>query len=271
MIDRFRLPLAVDVEALRADLARLGDAGWTPHFNRDYYDGDWSGLLLRGPPGRGGSLYTGGGDGVWEDAPAMAQCRGARALLEALDLDVRSVRLLRLGAGAEIREHRDYGLGALEGEARLHVPLVTNPSVAFWVRNRRVDMRPGEVWYLDLGQPHRVRNDGATDRIHLVIDVAADARLRALVPFDQVDPELQRIVEIAEATSPLTSAANFDAFRETMFSDPVLHAELASIHDRRLFVEEAVRLGVESGRPFLAAEVEAALIDGRNRWIQPWT
>ncbi|MNU99084.1 aspartyl/asparaginyl beta-hydroxylase domain-containing protein [uncultured Brevundimonas sp.] len=271
MIDRFRLPLAVDVEALRADLIRLGDAGWTPHFNRDYYDGDWSGLVLRAPPGHGDSLYTGGGDGVWQDAPAMDQCHGARALLEQLGLDVRSVRLLRLGAGAEIKEHRDYGLGAREGEARLHVPIITNPSVAFRVRNRPVDMRPGEIWYLDLGQPHRVHNAGPTDRIHLVIDVAANAQLRTWAPFDQVDPEVQRVAEILNATSPETSARNFAAFRERMLSDAALHVELAAIRDRRLFIEETVRLGVESDLPFAEAEVETALIDGRNRWNQPWS
>lgn len=271
MIDRFRLPLAVDVEALRADLIRLGDAGWTPHFNRDYYDGDWSGLVLRAPPGHGDSLYTGGGDGVWWDAPAMDQCHGVRALLERLDLDVRSVRILRLGAGAEIKEHRDYGSGAREGEARLHVPIITNSSVAFRVRNRPVDMHPGEVWYLDLGQPHRVHNAGETDRIHLVIDVAANARLRIWAPFDQVDPEAQRIAEVAHATSPETSARNFAAFRERMLSDAALHAELAAIRDRPLFIEETVRLGVESGLPFAAAEVETALTDGRNRWNQPWS
>lgn len=271
MIDRFRLPVSANVEALRADLTRLGDAGWTPHFNQHYYDGDWSGVVLRGPLGRGDSLYTGDGDGVCEDAPAMALCHGARALLKRLDLNVRSVRLLRLGAGAEIKEHRDYGLGPREGEARLHVPIVTNPSVAFWVRNRRVDMAPGDIWYLDLGQPHRVRNGGETDRIHLVIDAAADARLRALVPFDQEDPEARSIAEVLLATSPQDSAANFAAFRERMLSDPALHAELAVIRDRSLFIEETVRLGVQNHLPFAAAEVEAALRDGRNRWSQPWS
>lgn len=268
MIDRFRLPLAADVAALRADLIRLGDAGWTPHFNRDYYAGDWSGVVLRGSPGRGDSLYIGGEGGVWEDAPAMAQCDGARALLATLDMDVRSVRLLRLGAGAEIKEHRDYGLGPREGEARLHVPIITNPAVAFWVRNRRIDMRPGEIWYLDLGQPHRVRNDGATDRIHLVIDVAADDRLKALAPFDQADPERQRTSQVLQAVSPEASAVNFAAFRQQMQTDPALHAELAPIRDRELFVEEAVRLGVDRGHPFVAAEVDAAMADGRTRWFQ---
>jgi len=56
-----------------------------------------------------------------------------------------------------------------------------------------------------------------------------------------------------------------------MLSDAALHVELAAIRDRRLFIEETVRLGVESDLPFAEAEVETALIDGRNRWNQPWS
>jgi quercetin dioxygenase-like cupin family protein len=31
-------------------------------------------------------------------------------------------------------------------------------------------MHEGELWYLDFSQKHRVENNGATDRIHLVMD-----------------------------------------------------------------------------------------------------
>jgi hypothetical protein len=65
------------------------------------------------------------------------------------------VRLLRLGPGGVIKEHRDYDLGYDLGEARLHVPIVTDPEVAFHLRNRRVTMAEGETWYLDLS-PSRI-------------------------------------------------------------------------------------------------------------------
>jgi hypothetical protein len=31
-------------------------------------------------------------------------------------------------------------------------------------------MQPGECWYANFSLPHSVRNDGATDRVHLVVD-----------------------------------------------------------------------------------------------------
>ena len=186
MIDRFRLPLTFDAAALQADLDALSAAGWIPHFNSEYHNGGWSGLVLRGSEEGSGTLLATGD--TFADTPLLALCPGVQAVLAALESPLRSVRLLRLGAGGVIREHRDYGLGYAEGEVRLHVPVITNPDVAFHLRNRRVDMAVGETWYLDLGQPHRVVNRGATDRIHLVIDLAVDDWLRDLIPFEAYDP-----------------------------------------------------------------------------------
>lgn len=186
MIDRFGLPLTFDAAALQADLHALSAAGWIPHFNAEYHNGGWSGLVLRGSEERAGTLVATGD--AFADTPLLALCPGVQAVLAALKSPLRSVRLLRLGAGGVIREHRDYGLGYAEGEVRLHVPVITNPDVAFHLRNRRVDMAPGETWYLDLGQPHRVVNRGRTDRIHVVIDLAVDDWLRALIPFEADDP-----------------------------------------------------------------------------------
>ena len=186
MIDRFRLPLTFDAAALMADLDALSAEGWIPHFNRGFYDGDWSGLVLRGPAQGADSLVATAE--AFADTPLLDLCPGVRAVLATLDCPLRSVRLLRLGPGGVIREHRDYDLGYDRREARLHVPVVTNPDVSFHLRNRRVVMAPGETWYLDLSQPHRVVNGGATDRIHLVIDVGVNDWLRDRIPFEADDP-----------------------------------------------------------------------------------
>jgi hypothetical protein len=65
--------------------------------------------------------------------------------------------------------------------ARIHVPVTGNPDVVFEVNRQRVDMAPGEAWYLRLADPHRVANQGATDRVHLVIDVPFNPTLEALM------------------------------------------------------------------------------------------
>ena len=90
------------------------------------------------------------------------------------------MRLLRLKAGSHIREHRDYRLGYEDGEVRLHIPVVTNPDVAFFLAGERVIMAAGECWYLNVNLPHRVDNYSTTDRTHLVVDCVVNEWLTAL-------------------------------------------------------------------------------------------
>ena len=61
---------------------------------------------------------------------------------------------------------------------RLHIPVITNPEMEFVLNLVRVVMNEGECWYLNVNQPHRVANRGATDRIHLVIDCVVNNWLR---------------------------------------------------------------------------------------------
>lgn len=264
MIDRLKLPFAFDPAGLQADLDRLSAEGWLPHFNRDRYAGDWSGLVLRGPVGGGDSLYSGGE--TFEDRPLLAHCPALRAVLATFQCPLRSVRLLRLGPGAVIREHRDYDLGPDQGEVRLHVPVRTHAAVDFRLRNRRVDMAEGEAWYLDLSQPHRVANRGERDRIHLVLDAVLDDWLRELISVDAPPPppEPARVIEPAAAEEALT------AFRALVANRPDLHAELRDIADRELFAEETVRLGAEHGFWFDARAVSESAAAERRRWNAAW-
>ncbi len=264
MIDRFRLPLTFDAAALRADLEALSAEGWIPHFNSGFYDGDWSGVVLRGPADGADSLIATAD--AFADTPLLALCPAIRAVLATLHCPLRSVRLLRLGPGGVIREHRDYDLGYDRGEARLHVPVTTNPDVAFHLRNRPVAMAPGETWYLDLSQPHRVVNGGATDRIHLVIDAGVNDWLRGLIPFEADDPFRLEPPEIG----PEDAAANLARFRAWVEQEPALHAVLRDTTDRDLFEEETVRLGLEHGLPFTAAAVRDAMAAERTRWNAQW-
>ena len=264
MIDRFQLPFVFDAPALQADLAALSSEGWIPHFNHGFYDGDWSGVVLRGPVDGSDSLIaTGAG---FADTPLMDLCPGVRTVLASLHCPLRAVRLLRLGPGGVIKEHRDYDLGYDRGEARLHVPVVTHPDVVFHLRNRPVVMQPGEAWYLDLSQPHRVINGGETDRIHLVIDVGVNDWLRGLIPFEAEDPFRPAPPEVGGPEA----VANLERFRALVATTPALHAGLRDTTDRDLFVEETIRLGLEHGLPFTAEAVREAMSTERSRWNAQW-
>jgi quercetin dioxygenase-like cupin family protein len=58
---------------------------------------------------------------------------------------------------------------------RLHIPVVTGAEAEFHLSGEPVVMSPGECWYVNVNEPHRVANGGATPRIHLVVDHVVDA------------------------------------------------------------------------------------------------
>lgn len=101
------------------------------------------------------------------------------------------IRLMKLApGGGELRRHTDLvdkDSGIADGKvARFHIPIVTNDQVSFgsWdlhARHTEVTMKVGECWYLDTRKPHTAVNRGPVDRIHLVVDVEANARIRGLL------------------------------------------------------------------------------------------
>lgn len=177
MPDRLLLPITVDTAALVADVEELPEEAWVPHFNTGVYTGDWSGVPLRIVGGRAEWLFP--DPTVPPGTPAsdtvhLQHCPGVRALLATLGCPTTSVRFLRLGPGALVREHRDDRLGWDDGEARLHVPVHTSPDTEFLLDGRRLEMGAGQCWYVDVSRPHAVANHGDRPRVHLVIDCVVD-------------------------------------------------------------------------------------------------
>jgi hypothetical protein len=188
MLSRVRLPMTFDPRPLLADVERLDLAEWVPHFNTAYYEGDWSGVALRSVGGRPTQLYPDpAASEPYADTPTLARCPSLRDAIERFECELLSARLLRLGAGASIREHRDHKLGYEDGEIRVHVPLSTSPGVEFLHDGERVEMLPGQAWYLDLNLPHAVANRGASARVHLVIDCVINPWLDRLLAAASVN------------------------------------------------------------------------------------
>jgi len=104
------------------------------------------------------------------DTPLLAACPYFRDVVAVFHCPLRSVRLMRLTPNSVIKEHSDPYLSFEDGTVRLHVPVTTSDDVAFFVNGTRVAMEAGSCWYLRLSDPHRVENNGATARVHLVID-----------------------------------------------------------------------------------------------------
>lgn len=182
--DRLRLPLAFDPVLLAADLAGLGDTPWIRHFVPQHYEGEWSVLPLRAPPGDLHPILQIApqpDNRDWVDTPLLAACPYITQVLASFACPVEAVRLMRLAPGSVIKEHRDGDLAAEQGAARLHIPVVTNPGVDFRLNGTRVTMAAGSVWYLRLDDPHSVTNAGDAARVHLVIDTLVDPWLEKLL------------------------------------------------------------------------------------------
>jgi hypothetical protein len=77
--------------------------------------------------------------------------------------------VVRLPAGARIAKHRDSH-PSFASAHRIHVPLVTNPSVEFVVNGERVPPRAHFGFELNNNVLHQVVNRGGEHRIHLIFD-----------------------------------------------------------------------------------------------------
>lgn len=79
------------------------------------------------------------------------------------------ILLARLRAGGKIDEHVDSGYSLLNVH-RIHIPVITNDDTVFSVGGAKTHMRAGEFWEIDNSQTHAVENNGADDRVHLIVD-----------------------------------------------------------------------------------------------------
>jgi hypothetical protein len=181
MLVAARLPFSFDVRRMEADMRSIEAAGWAPHFNTQYYEGDWSGIPLRSNS-RTGPLYVDPSrPDDFADLPALEQSAYIKEVLAMFQAPLRSVRYLKLAAGAVILEHRDFGLRKEEGEIRVHIPIRTNPGVEFVLGGETLTLLPGECWYLNLDLPHRVANRGSSERVHLVVDLVVNPWLDEII------------------------------------------------------------------------------------------
>jgi aspartyl/asparaginyl beta-hydroxylase (cupin superfamily) len=81
-----------------------------------------------------------------------------------------AVRLLRLDQQSEIKEHVDNDTSYEDGFFRIHIPIITNSEVFFYVDHKLVPMKMGECWYANFQLPHSVQNTSSEPRVHLTID-----------------------------------------------------------------------------------------------------
>lgn len=186
MIRYAKLLLPYDVKAIQNELLFAGDE-WQPHINTYHYTGSWTVLAVRSPGGDHKNITPElmGKHNEYQDNVYLERFPSVKQLLQCIECPVMAARFLNLQAGAVIKEHRDNELAFEKGEARLHFPVFTNPGVEFFSEHERIFLLEGECWYLNANLPHRVTNNGGTDRIHLVIDCKVNDWLKDLITLSE--------------------------------------------------------------------------------------
>lgn len=170
-----QLPLKFDAKALAGEISRLDEDLWRPHPNGFPGNSALPLVAVDGDPARGNDLR-----GPMRPTPVLEECPYLRQVIGSVDAVIGRVRLMRLSGGAEVTPHIDIKHYWNE-RVRVHIPILTNPSVWFFCGDAQVHMAAGECWIFDTWRRHRVTNDADATRVHLVIDTTGSPGFGELV------------------------------------------------------------------------------------------
>ena len=194
-----QLPLLFDAAVLAQEVAALGEEAWRPH--------------PQGYPGNSAlALVTVGGDpasdavrGEMKPTPQLLACPYLMQVMHSIGAVWGRSRLMRLEGQAEVTPHVDINYYWRE-HTRVHVPIVTQPTVRFVCGDAEVNMAAGECWTFDTWRMHHVHNDDHRSRIHLVADTVGGAGflrlLRRARPHDATRDGWQ-VANVAPRATPV--------------------------------------------------------------------
>ena len=157
------LPVAYDAERLAAEISALGEDAWRPH-PEGFKGNDFIPLIaVNGDPAD--EAFK----GPMRPTDHLRKCPYLIDVLASLGAAWGRTRLMRLDAHADVTPHVDINY-YWRDRMRVHVPIVTQPSVRFHCGEHAIHMGAGECWIFDTWSLHKVINANDTQRIHLVAD-----------------------------------------------------------------------------------------------------
>lgn len=169
-----QLPITFDAAALAEEVLSVDDKAW-----RAREDGATGNSAL--------TLITANGNpdssalaGPMRPTPWLERCPYTMQVLGALGATWGRTRLMRLDGRSQVPPHIDTDYYWRE-RMRVHVPIVTSPSVRFQCGDAEIHMATGECWIFDTWRRHRVLNTGDATRIHLVADTVGGSALWDLI------------------------------------------------------------------------------------------
>ncbi len=186
-----------DVALLQQDVNHLSKSNWLAHYQTKHYEGEWSAIPLRSIGGKADSIIVSPTENApYADTIFLNQSPYLQQILHSFKCPLQAVRLLKLNAGASIKEHNDADLCFEKGEIRLHIPVITHSNVEFYLQDERLITNEGECWYMNFNLPHRITNNSTINRIHLVIDAVVNDWVKQIFTSDAI--EIKKEIEVAE-------------------------------------------------------------------------
>lgn len=169
-----RLPLTFEVSRLADEIRQFGESDWRKH-----------------PQGHAGNsalpFVAAGGDpsndevrGPMLPTPYLERCPYVQQVLASLQSVIGRTRLMRIEGKGEATPHTDTNYYWMQ-RVRVHVPIITFPTVEFLCGDTTLNMKAGECWIFDTWRRHNVINGQPEARIHLVCDTVGSAAFWSLV------------------------------------------------------------------------------------------
>lgn len=163
----YKLALRFDVERLRAEVAALPAEVWVEHPSA--IEGNSAARLITADGMENDAVH-----GTMLPTAHLQRLPYIRQILASFGVVWSRSRLMRLAPRAAVPEHADINYHWFK-RVRLHIPIVTRPTVRFQCGNQSVHMAAGEAWLFDNWRLHGVENPSDEERIHLVADTTGSS------------------------------------------------------------------------------------------------
>ena len=248
-----QLPLAFDAKRLAEEIAIVPDSAWMLHPQK--FPGNTMLPLIAVDGDPANEAFR----GAMRPTPHLERTPYLRQVIAATGVVAGRTRLMRLAGKAEVSRHADLGYYWAE-RVRVHVPIITQPTVRFECGEAAVNMAEGECWIFDTWRPHRVINANDNQRIHLVIDTVGGPKFWKLVEAGRVPgdakPWSPRFVEYDPALRPelVLEATNMPEIMTPWELDAHLNFLMG-----------------EAGKHPLLGEVRAVCARFRREWRALWS
>ncbi len=169
----YKLPLRFDVARMTEEVHGFSEDEWREHPQK--FAGNSAMVLISPHGGLNDDMY-----GPMAVTEKLRRCPYIQQVLASFNTVFGRSRLMRLAPGAEVSMHNDVHYN-WRNRVRIHIPIITDPTVRFFCGKQSVHMAAGEAWIFDNWKPHRVINPSAIHRIHLVADTVGTAAFWDLV------------------------------------------------------------------------------------------